>query len=118
MIEASDIAGASELTALRVIAFAQTVAPCLQSLEGDQRALAVAVLTGVALELEQRGSRLIRDQGIGPARVGFVSAESVFTEDDKAALRALCGSVALPGAPVGHFPAAGVVRRVWGEEER
>jgi hypothetical protein len=115
---ADDLPGIDETTALRVIAHARSIAPCLDSLDGELKKSAVAVLTGVAREAVGRGSRAVKRQNVGPAGIEYVPAASWFTDDDRSALRAMCSVVAgpTPGLPVGRFPKAGLLSRVWPEQ--
>ena len=93
-----------EQLARRVLAVARSFAPCLNRLEGEDRDLAVAVLSGVAAEAEGRGSRLASSERVGSASVWWRDAVW-FTSEDKDALRALCDAVtAGTGLAVGHFP--------------
>lgn len=107
MISADDLQGIDELTALRIIAVARSIAPCLDSLEyGADREQAVAILKGVAQEATGRGSRHIKGQRIGSAAVDYRSVSDWFSQEDKDALRAICKTSAGGGGPVGLFPAA------------
>lgn len=115
MIDKSDLTGVEETLALRVIATARTIAPCLNTLEGDDRLTAIAILRGVAAEAKSRGARHVRGQAVGPARVDYGPAESWFFADDRASLRALCGAAA-SGGPIGSFPTGSLVARLWPEE--
>jgi hypothetical protein len=117
VIVPTDLPGIDESTANRIIAFARSIAPCLDSLaDGPERDGAIAVLLGVAKEVKGRGSRHIASQGIGPANVRYVDVQSCFFPDDRAALRALCAASTPTGGPVGHFPAPGrTVSSLWPE---
>lgn len=118
MIVPTYLPGIDESTANRIIAFATSIAPCLDSLAdgSTERQRAIDVLLGVAKEVKGRGSRHIASQGIGPANVRYVDVKSCFFPDDRAALRALCAASAPTGGPVGHFPAPGrTVSSLWPE---
>jgi hypothetical protein len=107
--------------ARRVIVHARmTIAPCLDSLTDEPREDAIAILAGVAKEAMARGARDVTSQRVGTASVSYGSASSWFTDDDKAALRALCApaSTADGSHPIGRFPLpARAYRHVWPEEE-
>lgn len=118
MIEATDLTGVDENTALRVIAYAISIAPCIDSLPagGRDRKLAVALLVGVGKEMKARGSRQLKSQRIGPAAVDYVAVASCFSAEDRSALRALCVTSAGAGNPIGSFPTGRPVSRIWPEE--
>jgi hypothetical protein len=89
-----------------VIAVARTIAPCLDSLAGDARDDAIAILSGVAADAEN-APRNVTSQKAGTASVTYGTVRSLFTDDDRAALRALCAAPGVPesaGHPVGRFP--------------
>lgn len=103
--------------ARRVLAYARTIAPCLDSLVDEPRADAIAILKGVARELISRGSRHTSSQSIGPARVTYFDAASCFTADDRVALRALCDAATSGTGPVGSFPAPSkTIAGLWPEQ--
>ncbi|MBF4625544.1 hypothetical protein [Clavibacter sp. VKM Ac-2872] len=116
MIGKTDLTGVDEKLALRVIATALSIAPCLHTLEGDDRETAIAILSGVAAEAKSRGARHVKGQSVGPARVDYGASESWFFADDRASLRALCSASASPGGPIGSFPTSSLVSRLWPEE--
>lgn len=106
-ITSSEIGAADEALAARILAHARyVIAPRLDELEGDARAAAIAILTGVFLEAKARGARGVVSQSVGTARVSYGSAASWFTADDRAALAALVGALdARSGSrPLGVFP--------------
>ncbi|TDW31019.1 hypothetical protein EDD25_2807 [Cryobacterium psychrophilum] len=116
MIVSTDLTGVDELLAQRIIAVAVSIAPCLDSLpDGSGRSSAVAILRGIAADVADRGSRMVKSQRMGPASVEYTSTDSWFSADDRSALRSLCGAVAQPGMPVGQFPKSGLVNRLWPE---
>lgn len=117
MVEISDLTGVEDRLARRILAVARTIAP-LETLEkgSDSWDEAIAVLLGVADEARARGSRLVKSQRVGTASVDYSAAESWFSSDDRAALRALCGGPASQPGPVGSFPASRLVTRLWPEE--
>lgn len=92
---------------LRILGYARPVAPCLQNIFDDDRATAIAILKSVAKRV------LTTPAGVKARAAGdwsmqyFSDAElgGVFSVDDRAALRALCGASASAGrGPVGSFP--------------
>ena len=105
-------------TGLVVLAYAATVAPCLDSLIGLSRAKAVAILRRVAGDLPGAGMARVSQQSRNGTSVSFRELGSAFSADDRAALRALCGvsPSAAPASPVGSFPASGLVAAVWPEQ--
>lgn len=123
MIEPAEL-GVDETLALRVLGIARSFAPCLDRIGDDQtdqgardRETAVAILSGVAAEARDRGSRLVKAQRIGPAGVDYTDAGSWFSADDRAALISLCAKpAATSSGPLGHFPRPGVTSRLWPEE--
>lgn len=116
----TDLTGIDEALARRVLAVARTIAPCLDSLADgtEEKATAVAILVAVAGEVRARGSRQVASQRIGPAAVAYRDVGSAFTDDDRSALRGLCGAVApSPGEPVGSFPKPSrSLERMWPED--
>lgn len=108
--------------ARRVLALALSIAPCVAAFpdESEERATAIAILKGVAVEVageaSARGSRRVRSQAVGTARVSY-DVGSAFTDDDRDSLRALCAAAAAPVAlPVGSFPKGRPISAVWPEE--
>ena len=120
-IQPGDLNVSDTELARRVIVHARTtIAPCLNSLEGDDRLDAIAILSGVAKEALARGARGITNQRVGTASVSYGAASSWFTDDDRAALRALSEQAGAGDGshPVGRFPLpTHVYRHVWPEEE-
>lgn len=117
MIVPSDLTGMSEVAARRLIAVARTIAPCLDTLAGDARETAVAILRGVAAELPAPGTGRIRSQSRNGTSVTWADYSTAFGPDDRAALQALCGvSISAAGAPVGSFPASTAARGIWPPE--
>ena len=103
---------------LVVLAYAATVAPNLDGLVDPARARAVAILRRVAAGLPEPGMARVLQQSRNGTSVSFRDIGSAFSSDDRAALRALAGGPASsPAAPVGSFPASGVVAALWPEAE-
>ena len=117
MIGPSDLQGVDTNVARRLIATARSIAPCLDTLDGEARADAIAVLLGVAAELPAPGTGRMKAQSRNGTSVSWAVDTSAFTADDRAALRALCGTAAAAGAPAGSFPASTIARRIWPAEE-
>lgn len=104
-----------EDTAWRIIAVARSIAPCIDTVEGDALSQVIAILKGVAGEVKERGSRHIGSQSVPGAAVRYVDVPSCFFADDRAALRSLCSASNDPGGPIGSFPRAGIVDRLFPE---
>lgn len=117
MIRPVDLPGLDMLVARRLIATARSIAPCLDSLVDETRDEAIAILLGVAAELPAPGTGRLRSQSRNGTSVTWADYSSAFSSDDRAALRALCGTAAAAGAPVGSFPASSMTRQVWPPEE-
>lgn len=107
MIDTDDV-GSDRETALIVLAEARRVAPCLDSLEDEDRELAIAILRRTAKRSAEIASTLKRrtagdwsQERFSPAEVG-----SEWLPGDRASLAALCGAASRPaaGGPVGCFP--------------
>jgi hypothetical protein len=100
----SDLDGYDEDLARRVLMYARTIAPCLDSLTGENKSNALAILKGVAKEVAVAVSRQIAGQGLGPANVRYFEVASYFSIDDRAGLRFLCGASIVSAGPRGSFP--------------
>lgn len=118
MIGPTDLPSLDEDVARRLIAAARSIAPCLDSLTGEPRKDAIAILKGVATELPAPGTGRVRSQSRNGTSVTWADFSSAFSADDRSSLRALCStSAASAGAPVGHFPVSTVACRIWPPEE-
>lgn len=115
MITHGDITGVSESTARRILVLARSIAPCLDTLDGDARQDAVAILQGVAADVVTRGSRAVKSQRVGPASVEYVVSASSFSDEDRAALRSLCSLTSTAALPMGSFPSDRPLSRMWPE---
>ena len=103
---------------LVVLAYAATVAPNIDDLDGLAREKAVAILARVAAELPASGMARVSQQSRNGTSVSFRDVGDLFGVNDRAALRALCGAAHTPpAAPVGSFPDAGMVAALWPEVE-
>jgi len=118
-ISAGDLTGIADGTARRVIAEGRSIAPCLDSLSGEPRNDAIAILEAVARELVGRGSQNLKRQRIGVAEADYYDVRTAFSDGDRAALRALCSATTnpAPGSPVGSFPIEDPFRRIWPERQ-
>lgn len=116
LLKSEHLTGVEETLAARITGVARSIAPGLDSLEGDAYEQAILILRGIAKEAQGRGSRLVKGQRIATASVEYFDA-SWFSVDDRAALRALCSAASTTaGTPVGSFPKAGLLTGVWPEE--
>lgn len=114
-----DQLGSDEDLAREVLVVAHDIAPCLDSLDTEAEKNALAVLKRVYKSAAARGSRMVKSQSIGPARVEYdVAIESAFEGIPRRALRALCGAASTGGAPRGSFPEERPVSRLWPESYR
>ncbi|MFE9232049.1 hypothetical protein [Cellulosimicrobium funkei] len=117
MIGPQDLPGLDESVARRLLSVARTIAPCLDSLTGDDYDNAIAILEGVAAELPAPGTGRMRSQSRNGTAVTWGDYTSAFGPDDRAALRSLCGtSAAAVGAPVGSFPPSTIACGIWPTE--
>lgn len=119
MITANDLDIPDKALAARIMAQARAIAPCISSLTGDAKDEALALLQAIARDAASGGARGVASRQVGTARLSYRDVASWFTDDDRAALRALCGAapVAGTGHPVGAFPApARAYKAIWPEE--
>lgn len=109
--------GTDEDLAREVLIIARDIAPCLDSFPdgSEQQKDALAILRRVYKDSAKRGSRFIKGQSIGPARVEYADIESAFDGQPRRALRALCGAATAPGMPAGSFPTERPIGRLWPE---
>jgi hypothetical protein len=115
----TDLPGIDEALARRVIAVARSIAPCLDSLEGEAKQDAIAILGSLASEARVRGPRGVKAQRTASSSVDYSSVDTWFSEDDRGALRALCAAAtaaATTGGPIGQFPKPGIVAKMWPED--
>ena len=118
MITPGDLPGMDDDAARRLIAAARSIAPCIDTLEGDPRTTAVAILKGVAAEIPVPGTGRVRSQSRNGTSITWADYGSAFGKDDRAALRSLCSvaGTAAAGAPVGSFPRSTITHRIWPPE--
>jgi hypothetical protein len=109
-----------EAIARRLLIVARSIAPGLSVLDGEAKNDAIAILQGIAEEAAARGPRFISSQSVGPASVSYSAVRSWFSDDERAALRALvagASGAAAPGLPVGNFPKPNTtIGRIWPED--
>lgn len=103
MLTPEDLTGVDEALARRVLVVARSIAPCIDTLTGEEQLDALAILRGVLAEADARGSLHILSERAGTVGVSYSTVRSWFQPDDRAALVALCGGAAHEG-PVGSFP--------------
>jgi hypothetical protein len=116
MITPEDLPGVDESLARRIIVVARSIAPCIDTLEGESRLDALAILNGVVDTVGDRGSLHILSERAGTVGVSYSTVRSWFQPDDKAGLRALCGGPVHAG-PIGDFPARRIYTNIWPEDE-
>lgn len=116
MITPEDFPGVAEDVARRIIVAARAIAPCIESFEdeSENKKNALAILRGVAAEVPAPGSRRVRSQAIGPARVDYWDA-ATWSAQDRSDLRSLCAAPTPTGAPRGSFPLERPISRLWPE---
>lgn len=114
MIALNEISSDDSL-ARRVLVRARSIAPCLDTLEGEPRLDAIAILTGVVAEIPAAGSRRVRSRSRNGTSVSYTDVGAAFTSDDILGLRALC-SIQPVGLPIGSFPIEQPFSGVWPEE--
>lgn len=110
--------GVDETLGRRILVHARLIAPCLDSFgdDSEEKKNAIAILKGVIDELPAAGSRRVRSKGRNGTTITFEVIESAFTASDRGALASLCASSAAgPGLPLGSFPRATGIERVWPE---
>lgn len=116
MITPNDITGADENVARRLLVAARSIAPCISSFPdgSEEKKDAIAILLGVLADAPTAGSRRVRAQRIGSASVDYWNADTWMPED-RSALRSLCSAASPGGSPLGSFPEARPIDRVWPE---
>jgi hypothetical protein len=112
--------GADDALARRILVRARAIAPCISTFEAEseERADAVAILTGVYARAAAIGTGVVASQGRNGTSISFREIKSAFSGEDEAGLRSLCGvdATLLPGLPRGSFPTARPVTGLWPEE--
>ena len=115
MIQTEDLTGVTEDVARALLLRARSIAPCLDSLSGELRKDAIAVLRNVAAELPAPGERRTKSLSRNGTSLQLDSAGSAFSADDIAALRALCPAASTAGHPRGSFPEPVGLNKIWPE---
>lgn len=128
MLKPDDLSGVPEDLARTVIAYAVTVAPCLDALPAEDvgdadlvelRKRALAVLRQVARHAVKRGSVLVKAERVGSASVDYGVVSSSFDDDSITSLQGicsrLCGGSRLGALTLGRFPKPGLVSEIWRE---
>lgn len=113
-----DALGVDEDLARRVLVHARIIAPCIDALaEGsEEHKDALAILRGIVTDVDGRGSRFVRSEGVLGASVSYAVSASYFEASDRIGLQSLCG-VDVTAAVVSRasFPKAGLVAQIWPE---
>ena len=111
MLEPKDFqaANSGDEVLLRVIAYAVSIAPCVDHLPetGALRNRVIAVLQGVVKQVRSRGTANLRAQRVDTASVDYFDVGSFFATDDRNALAAVCKTLCggrPSGLPRGSFP--------------
>lgn len=101
--------GADRDTAAIVLSEARRLAPCLDTLEGEDLTAAIAILKRTVKRSAELASTLKSKTAGDWSMTRFSPSEigSAFLADDRASLQALCGMAPSRNVgPVGHFPPA------------
>lgn len=117
MLTATELGVSDEDLARRVLVRARTIAPCLDSLEGEAKLNAIAILKGVISEIPAAGTRRVKSKARNGTSITYESFGAAFGAEEISNLRSLCGATTGLGLPVGSFPAAGVFAGIWPEEK-
>lgn len=115
MIEPSDLGGDAD-AARRVLVRARAIAPCLNSLEGEARDEAIAILKGVLAEAPEAGTRRAKQLSRNGTAVTFTEGAASFTVEDVTSLRSLCTAQEAQGLAQASFPVDVLFERLWPEE--
>lgn len=110
--------GTDEDLAREILVNARAIAPCIFTFddESEEQKDALAILRRVYRDVAARGSRSVATQRIGTAAVGYDTAvKSAFQGDPGRNLRSLCGAASDAGMPIGSFPSARPLTRLWPE---
>lgn len=123
MITPDELGGDADL-ASRVIVYGRSLAPCLHDLLDSDKTDAISILKGAlssAAAITKVRSTAVKSRAAGDWTLSYFSDTelgSVFTADDRAALRSLCASsTSVSGAgPIGSFPEPSrTTRNLWPE---
>lgn len=110
----ADLGGTDPDLARRVLIRARTIAPLLDTLEGERRLDAIAVLKGVIAEIPAPGERRLRGMTRNGTAVTLGDPSSWFGPDDEISLRSLFETIDAPAAaPMGAFPIDDLFPSLW-----
>lgn len=116
-ITPADLGGTDQDLARRVLVRARTIAPLLDTLDGERRLDAIAVLKGVLAEIPRPGEGRLRSVTRNGTGKTFDAPSSWFSADDEVSLRSLFESAdASHTGPAGHFPVGRPLAGLWPEE--
>lgn len=117
MIQPSDLGGDEDRARL-VLVRARTIAPCIDTLDpgSEPGKDAIAVLKDVLAGLPEPGERRTRGLSRNGTSITLDAVGSAFSEDNRAALRAICGASTSSGGPAASFPVDRLFERIWPEE--
>jgi hypothetical protein len=112
-----DEVGSDEQIAREVLIIARDIAPCIFTFADDseEQKDALAILRRVYAHIHDRGPTFVKSQRVGSAGVDYGDIGSAFDGQPRRALRALCTAASSAGLPVGSFPAARPISRIWPE---
>lgn len=116
-ITPADLGGTDTDLARRVLVRARTIAPLLDTLDGERRLDAIAVLKGVIAEIPRPGESRLRGVTRNGTGKTFDAPSSWFSADDELSLRSLFETETTTNSgPAGHFPAGRPLAGLWPEE--
>lgn len=107
-----------EDTARRIIAVARSIASRIDEIPDgtEDHKQAIAILRGVARELPAPGEARLKSMSRNGTAVQIDTVRDAFSREDRRALIALCETLGVKArGPIGSFPPAGVVSRLWPE---
>lgn len=105
--------GGDEDTARRVLVRARGIAPCIDTLDGEPKKDAIAILKGVLAEIPAAGARRAKTLARNGTSITYEDVASAFTTDDVTSLRLLCDAATTAGLPIGCFPEDRLFERLW-----
>lgn len=115
-----DKLGGDEDAARRLLVLARSVAPCIQTFPdgSEDQKDAIAILKGALAEVPAAGSARTRSMSRNGTSISYDPVTTAFSQDARDSLATLCAAAADrtdQAMPVGSFPTAPVVERVWPE---
>lgn len=112
-ITPNDLGGNAD-NARRVLVRARTIVPLLDTLEGEPRETAIAILRGALAEMPDPGERRLRRMNRNGTGVDLDAAGPMFTPEDEADLRSLFDAAQpVAAAPMGSFPVDDLFPQLW-----